>query len=245
MTIPTSKTLNTTYGTFEVGAIYTPTGEAFIQFTAKNDPISAYLGLADQPGLLELAKVLVNIMEPSALVENQPKPEPVAEAKPTFKTGDRVKVNQFPEGDVWHGAYGILTGRSYGSWNIRPDGDSPTYTTVVWEDKIEHAPLPAKTPTSTVTITVVPTLDETALADIVTQIETAVAEASKPKPQPAAVRGDVKVGDTVRYVGTDTPRFIGKTGTITRIEGPGDSQYAWAFTTGELGAAYTRNLIRI
>jgi hypothetical protein len=120
------------------------------------------------------------------------------------------------------------------------------------EPKPEHTPEPTfkvgdtvKTPTSSVTITVVPTLDETALADIVTQIETAVAEASKPKPQPTAVQGDVKVGDTVRYVGTDTQRFIGKTGMITGIDEPGNSKYAWAITTGELEGAYTRNLIRI
>lgn len=247
MTIPTSKTLSTAYGTFEVGAL-NPRGNAFIEFTAKDDGLATgYLGLADQPGLLELAKVLVNIMDPAALVENQPKPVALAEAKPTFKAGDRVKVNQFPKGDVWHGACGILTEqRPTRAWRIRPDGDSPTYDTVVWEDKIEHAPIPAKTPTSTVTITVVPTLDETALADVVTQIETAVAEASKPKPQPTAIQGDVKVGDMVRYVGTETGNLIGKTGVITHIEDAGYRGVRWASTTGELsGGAYTDNLIRI
>jgi hypothetical protein len=247
VTIPASKTLNTAYGTFEVGAIDTAATKAFIEFTAEGSrAATGYLGLADQPGLLELAKVLVNIIEPEALVENQPKPEARAEVALPFKIGDRVKVTQFPEYDVWHGAYGILTGRSYAGWDIRPDGDSPTYDTVVYETAIEHAPLPAKTPTSTVTITVVPSLDEAALADVVTQIETAVAEASKPKPQPTTAQGDVKVGDTVCYVGTETGDLIGKTGTITRIEDAGYRLGRWASTTGELvGGAYTRNLIRI
>lgn len=84
------------------------------------------------------------------------------------------------------------------------------------------------------------------LADKADALILALEAASEPDidtPAPAErPPSDIRVGDTVRYVGTESPSLIGATGVISRIEG---NNWATAKSGPLILGAYTRNLVRV